>query len=92
MEEVGEENKYTQPIPEEEFVKRLINRNTLMTFEAIKVFKSLSRAMRRGHVMPNGVIAPTRPFHNKANTSKRKGVHSRKFNEEKKKIYGQLKG
>lgn len=84
--------KYTEPIPEEEFTKRLMDRNTIITLEAVKVFKSLQRAIRRGQVMSNGVIAPIRPFHNKANTSKRKGVHSRKFNEEKKKIYARLKG
>lgn len=87
-----EEVKYTEPVSEEEFTKRLIDRNTLMTFEGVRVFKSLRRAIRRGQVLSNGVIAPTRPFHNKANTSSRKGVHSRKFNEEKKKIYARIKG
>lgn len=45
-----------------------------------------NRAYRRGNHIPN------HPFNNRANTCKRKGKHSRQFNEIKKTVYGQLKG
>lgn len=45
-----------------------------------------NRAYRRGHHISN------HPFNNRANTCKRKGKHSRQFNEIKKTVYGQLKG
>lgn len=45
-----------------------------------------NRAYRRGHHIQN------HPFNNRANTCKRKGKHSRLFNEIKKTVYGQLKG
>lgn len=45
-----------------------------------------NRAYRRGNHIPN------HPFNNRANTCKRKGKHSRLFNEIKKTVYGQLKG
>ena len=38
-----------------------------------------------------GTILPKRPFNNRANTSKRKGVHSRVMNEQKKEAYGFIK-
>ena len=63
----------------------------LITYNGVHRFKSIRRAMRRGHVTTEGIIMPIRPFNNRANTSKRKGVHSRSTNELKKKIYGQLK-
>lgn len=44
-----------------------------------------NRAYRRGHHIQN------HPFNNIANTCKRKGKHSRQFNELKKTVYGQLK-
>ena len=44
-----------------------------------------NRAYRRGHHIQN------HPFNNRANTCKRKGKHSRPYNEIKKTIYGQLK-
>lgn len=76
---------------QEEFEKYMAEHSGLKTFEAVNKFKSVNRAIRRGHVMPNGLIIPKRPFNNRANTSRRKGVHSRSTNELKKKIYGQLK-
>jgi hypothetical protein len=63
----------------------------LRTFEAVSRFKSVRRAIRRGLVSLDGFIYPKRPFHNKANTCKRKGKHSRAINERKKMIYEQLK-
>ena len=56
-----------------------------VNFEAVKKFKSVRRAFRRGHISPYGVIYPKRPFSNK------KPTKGRAMNELKKKIYGQLK-
>lgn len=53
----------------------------LATYEAISKFKSVRRAIRRGHVAPYGVIYPKRPFSN-TNT---------KENRIKRQIYEQLK-
>ena len=63
----------------------------LRTYEAVSKFKSVRRAIRRGHVSLDGIIFPKRPFNNKANTCKRKGHHSRTIDERKKMIYEQLK-
>lgn len=76
---------------QEEFEKYLEDNRGLKTFEAVTKYKSVFRAIRRGHVLQNGLICPKRPFTNKGNTSNRKGVHSRKTNELKKAIYGQIK-
>lgn len=65
--------------------------NNLITFEAISKFKSIKRAIRRNHVMENGIMIPKRPFNNRANNSNRKGVHSKFNNELKKVIYGQYR-
>lgn len=53
----------------------------LATYEAVKKFKSVRRAIRKGYVSPDGVIYPKRPFGN-TNT---------KENRIKRKIYEQLK-
>ena len=63
----------------------------LKTYEAVSKFKSVRRAIKRGHVSFDGIIFPKRPFNNRADTSKRKGHHSRTINERKKMIYEQLK-
>ena len=63
----------------------------LRTFEATGKFKSVRRAIKRGHVSLDGIIFPKRPFNNKANTCKRKGHYSRTINDRKKMIYEQLK-
>ena len=75
----------------EDYISRGIIVLHLITYDGVHRFKSIRRAMRRGHVTTEGIIMPRRPFNNKANTSKRKGVHSRNSNELKKKIYGQFK-
>ena len=64
----------------------------LQYYHAVSRFKSIRRAIRRGHVTPTGIIIPNRPFNNKKNSCKRKGKHSRPINEEKKRIYARLKG
>ena len=56
-----------------------------VNFEAVKRFKSVRRAFRRGHISPYGEIYPKRPFSNK------KPTRGRAMNELKKKIYGELK-
>lgn len=53
----------------------------LATYEAVSKFKSVRRAIRRGHITPYGVIYPKRPFSN-TNT---------KENRKKRQIYEQLK-
>ena len=63
----------------------------LINYEAVGKFKSIRRAIRRGHVSLEGIIFPKRPFKNKANTCKRKKNHSGTINERKKMIYEQLK-
>ena len=53
----------------------------LRNFEAVKRFRSIRRAIRRGHISIFGDIYPNRPFNNRAT----------KFNEQRKRIYGELK-
>lgn len=75
----------------EDYISKGIMVLHLITYDGVHKFKSIRRAIGRGHVTTEGIIIPRRPFNNRANTSKRKGVHSRGTNELKKKIYGQLK-
>ena len=51
-----------------------------------------NRRERRQGILANGMRMPKRPINNRANTSTRPGVHSRKTNEIKKKVYAQLFG
>lgn len=74
---------------EEEFQNELHNKLNLRTFDCVRKFKSVQRAFRRGNITNYGVIVPKRPFHNKKNTCKRKGRHSRQYNEFKKRLYGE---
>lgn len=86
--------KRISPMSEEEFEKYLDKEMWtfhLLTYEGVKRFRSIRRAIRRGHVSIEGIVYPRRPFHNKANTCKRKGHHSRVMNERKKMVYEQLK-
>ena len=87
---------------EEEFKKYLRNKAltvenpltetlNLRDYRAVGKFKSIRRAIRRGLVSPSGTTCPKRPFNNRANTSRKKGHHSRVMNEVKKSIYEQLK-
>ena len=55
----------------------------LRTYEAVSRFKSVRRAIRRGHVSLDGFIYPKRPFNN--------AKHSKNsLNDTKKMIYEQL--
>lgn len=64
---------------EEKNVEELINPSGCI--EAVRKFKSVRRAIRRGLVSPLGFIYPKRPFNNRKPTS------GREENELKKKIY-----
>lgn len=56
----------------------------LRTYEAVSRFKSVGRAIKRGHVSLDGFIYPKRPFNN--------AKHSKNsLNGRKKMIYEQLK-
>lgn len=69
---------------EEEF-EDYLGVGQLKFFEGSRRFRSVRRAIKRGHVSPLGEIYPDRPFSNKKRTK------GRSFNERKKDIYGQLK-
>ena len=56
----------------------------LRAYDAVKRFKSVRRAIKRGHISLDGVIYPKRPFNN---AKYKKGS----LNDEKKRIYEQLK-
>ena len=76
---------------EEEFEKYIKQhdiggRLRLYTFEAVKRFRSVRRAYRRGLISDMGVIFPKRPFNN------RKPTKGRKNNELKKAIYARCLG
>lgn len=69
---------------QEEFEK-YIGVGQLRVFDAARRFKSVRRAIRRGHVSPLGEVYPRRPFNN------RKPTPGREFNEDRKDIYEQIK-
>ena len=89
-----EENKVQRELmSEEEFEEHIHNRIMplhLVTYEAVRKYKSVRRAIRRGNVTSEGTIMPSRPFNNKKNSCKR-GKHSRPMNEEKKRVYASIK-
>lgn len=70
----------------EELNKIEIDKLSLLRYEAVSKFKSVRRAIRRGHVSVYGFIYPHRPFNNR---TAKKGT--RPFNKLRKKIYGQLR-
>ena len=56
-------------------------------YSAVSKFKSVGRAIRRGHVdLMFGIIYPNKPFNN------RKPTMGRSHNQLKKRIYGQIRG
>lgn len=57
--------------------------------ETIGKYRSIGRAIRRGHVTQLGMAVPRRPFNNRSNTSRRKGIDSRN-NVVKKTLYEQF--
>ena len=68
-----------------------VRKENLLRLVATGKVRSINRAMKRDRILPNGVLKWSRPFNNRANTSSRKGVHSRVSNEEKKVLYGNFK-
>lgn len=89
-----EENKVQRELmSEEEFKEYIHNRIMplhLATYEAVRKYKSVRRAIRRGDVTSEGIIMPSRPFNNRKSSCKR-GKHSRQMNEEKKRVYASIK-
>lgn len=56
-------------------------------YSAVSKFRSVRRAIRRGHVdLMFGIVYPNRPFNN------RKPTMGRSHNQLKKRIYGQIRG
>lgn len=76
--------KERELMTQEEFEK-YIGVGRLRVFDAVRRFRSVRRAMRRGHISPLGEVYPRRPFNN------RKPTPGRKFNEDRKDIYEQIK-
>lgn len=96
--EMEEQKTIERPLMSEEEFKDYIKKNRvdivgdfyergilhLRTYEAISRFKSVGRAIRRGHISLDGFIYPKRPFNN--------AKHSKNsLNDRKKMIYEQLK-
>lgn len=85
-----EEKKIQRELMSEaEFETYLHNNVNPSIYLAATKFKSVRRAIKRGHVTPRGFLLPSRPFSNRGNTCKR-GKHSRALNEEKKRIYARI--
>ena len=98
MENMEEQKLIERPLMSEEEFKEYLAKNRvdvvgdfyekgilhLRTFEAVKRFKSVRKAIRRGHVSLDGFIYPKRPFNN----AKHK---KNSLNDTKKMIYEQLK-
>ena len=96
--EMEEQKTVERPLMSEEEFKDYMEKNRvdivgdfyeksilhLRTYEAVNKFKSVRRAIRRGHISLDGVIYPKRPFNN---VKHKKGS----LNDEKKRIYEQLK-
>ena len=96
--EMEEQKTIERPLMSEEEFKDYMEKNRvdivgdfygkgilhLRTYEAVSRFKSVRRAIRRGHISLDGVIYPKRPFNN---AKHKKGS----LNDEKKRIYEQLK-
>jgi hypothetical protein len=96
--EMEEQKTIERPLMSEEEFKDYMEKNRvdivgdfyergilhLRTFEAVKRFKSVRRAIRKGYVSLDGFIYPKRPFNNAKH-----GKNS--LNDRKKKIYEQLK-
>lgn len=95
---MGKQKTVERPLMSEEEFKDYMKKNRvdivgdfykrnilhLRTFEAVSKFKSVRRAIKRGHVSLDGFIYPKRPFNNAKH-----GKNS--LNDRKKKIYEQLK-
>lgn len=89
-----EEQKVGRPLMSEEEFKDTLDKHKeqiikdaengklfLRNYAGVNKFKSVKRAIRRGHMSIFGDIYPNRPFNNRAT----------KFNEQRKRIYEYLK-
>ena len=56
----------------------------LRTYDSVRQFKSIRRAIRRGHISLDGILFPKRPFNNSKH-------HVNSINNKKKIIYEQIK-
>lgn len=79
------QERVEEKIEKESIIKEGMFLN-LKVFDGVSKFKSIRRAMRRGHVTPWGTIAPKRPFNNRSRKR-----NTRPLQVEKESIYGQLK-
>lgn len=59
---------------------------SLFSYDGVRMFKSIRRAIKRGNVTPYGTVPPNRPFNNR---SRKRGT--RPLEEEKERIYGRIK-
>lgn len=84
------EKKQVPPMGIEEF-EEYLKENRYFDYSCVRRFKSIHRAIRRGNLTETGIIAPQRPFNNRANSSKRKGKNSRYTNQIKKEIHSRIK-
>lgn len=80
-----EEKKLLEDKQAMEVVKTL-NENLRLSLRMSR-FKSIRRAGRRGHLTPALELVPKRPFNNRANSSTRKGKHSRFIAEQIRELY-----
>lgn len=80
-----EQKRVEEKIEKESIINEGMTLN-LKVFDGVSKFKSIRRAMRRGHVTPWGTVAPKRPFNNR---SRKKGTRPLEIKKER--IYGQLK-
>lgn len=93
MEDLKVNKVQRELMSEEEFKEHIANMIMplhLITYMAVSKYKSVRRAIRRGHVTTDGIIMPSRPFNNRLNSCKR-GKQSRPMNEDKKMIYASIK-
>ena len=81
-----EKRKYQQD-RKDEFANSFLDKNDIpryLDYKGVSKFKSIKRAIRRGHVdLYTGIIFPNRPFNN------RRPTKGRWLNELKKRVYGQ---
>jgi hypothetical protein len=65
--------------------KVVMYNSSFIYYSGVSRFKSINRAERRGHISPEGIIYPNRPFNN------RKCTKGRALNVEKMNIYECIK-
>lgn len=64
--------KIERPVMTEDEFKEYIKAGSLRLFNGINKYKSVQRAIRRGHISPIGEPYPDRPFNNRKHTRGRK--------------------